>query len=333
MSDPEGNPNPPSYEATMSNSEPTAPMSDVPLTNILKNHSPPPPAYYPPNPDPSWSPYSVIPPWSVDNITPQNTDPSPPFYKAFLMGKPKALGVLIIIVSIFEIGLGIALAILAYTNTDASGISFWGPIFYIIAGSLTLSAYRKPSINLVRGSLSLNVISWVLTVIAVVLNVIDLATVGCYVVYNNNAGNGNNNNAGNGNNNNVGNGNNNNVGNGNDDDEDNDHYYGDHHGGNHHNDNDEDHSRSSFQTLAQCAQSLDGIYVILSLLLITNVLLCFVTLIISVFGCRSLAEAKSTAPQVYVIPNDGMKKPDAFPEFPVQPPPYTATEVKATPTY
>lgn len=323
MSDPEGNTNPPSYEAIMSNSEPTAPMSDVPLTNIPKNDSPPPPAYYPPNPDPSWGPYSVIPPWSVDNITPQNTDPSPPFYKEFLMGKPKALGVLIIVVSVLEIGLGIALAILAITNTEASAISFWGPVFYIIAGSLTLSAYRKPSINLVRGSLSLSVITCFITVIAVILNVIDLATVGCYIVYTSND------------NNNVGNGNNNW-----DNDIGGDNYGDNDDGDNYHNNNNNQHghgnhgdSRSSFESQTQCAQSLNATYVILSLLLITNVLLSFVTLIISIFGCRSLSEVKSTAPQVYVIPNDGMKRPDAFPEFPVQPPPYTATEVKATPTY
>ncbi|XP_077310751.1 uncharacterized protein LOC143930361 [Lithobates pipiens] len=325
MSDPEGNTNPPSYETIMSNNEPTAPMSDVPFTNILKNDSPPPPAYYPANPDPSWSPYSVIPPWSVDNITPQNTDPSPPFYKEFLMGKPKALGVLIIVVSIFEIGLGIALAILAVTNTDVSGISFWGPVFYIIAGSLTLSAYRKPSINLVRGSLSLSVITCFITVIAVILNIIDLATVGCYIVDTSNG------------NNNVGNGNNNNAGNADNDYGDNDNNgEGDNYhnnNNNHHGHGNHGHSRSSFKTLTQCTQSLNGTYVILSLLLITNVLLLFVSLIISIFGCRSLSQAKSTAPQVYVIPNDGMKNPDAFPEFPVQPPPYTATEVKATPTY
>ncbi|XP_073453767.1 membrane-spanning 4-domains subfamily A member 8-like [Aquarana catesbeiana] len=91
------------------------------------------------------------------------------------------LQILVIVAAILEIALGIALAFLVLGATLLSGIPFWGPVFYIIAGSLTLAALTKPNICLIKGSLSLNIISSIFSMIAVILNIIDLATMQCYL--------------------------------------------------------------------------------------------------------------------------------------------------------
>ncbi|XP_040176992.1 membrane-spanning 4-domains subfamily A member 15-like isoform X2 [Rana temporaria] len=72
------------------------------------------------------------------------------FYEAFLKGKPKALGSLVIIVAILEIALGIiSIFIGSGIITFYSFTSFWCPMFYIIAGSLTVAAQPKPNICLI----------------------------------------------------------------------------------------------------------------------------------------------------------------------------------------
>ncbi|XP_075071541.1 membrane-spanning 4-domains subfamily A member 8-like [Mixophyes fleayi] len=55
-----------------------------------------------------------------------------------------------------------------------SGIPFWGPIIYIIAGSLTIAAKAKPNICLVKGSLALSIITSVFTIIGLILACVDL---------------------------------------------------------------------------------------------------------------------------------------------------------------
>ncbi|XP_075034477.1 membrane-spanning 4-domains subfamily A member 8-like [Mixophyes fleayi] len=51
---------------------------------------------------------------------------------------------------------------------------------YIIAGGLTIGAQCKPNICLVKGSLSLNIISSIFSFIAAILNCVDLATNRCH---------------------------------------------------------------------------------------------------------------------------------------------------------
>ncbi|XP_072280788.1 uncharacterized protein [Pyxicephalus adspersus] len=303
MSDPESDAKPPSYGTIITSTDFTVHMYNVPLS---ENGSPPPPPYYPPTPNQVWSPHSVTPPWSMDNNIPQDMNPSPSYYKAFLKSKPKALGIVIILAVILDMALGIALAAITFTYTVTSGIPFWGPLFYVIAGSLTLVVHQKPNLSLIKGSLTMSSISCILSIMTVILNVIDLATTLCYsfprsnnsIYYNNNVN-----------------------AEGSD-------YYDLDEGVDNHLDNHQSghHNRSSYQI--ECPGNLEGIIAVLSLLLITNLLLFFVTFTISVFGCQSLSKAKSAAPQVYVIPNDGaIKKLDTFPEFsniPAHPPPYIA---------
>ncbi|XP_077310750.1 membrane-spanning 4-domains subfamily A member 8-like isoform X2 [Lithobates pipiens] len=133
------------YENPMSTAPPEF-SSAVPPSHMpyYKNASPQPPAYYNPPTTQTWSVPTVTTQSQVSTIIPQNLDPSLPFFQTFLKGKPKALG-------------------------------------YIIAGSLTVAAQTKPNICLIKGSLSLNIFSSIFSMIAVILNIIDLATLRCYI--------------------------------------------------------------------------------------------------------------------------------------------------------
>ncbi|KAM4701322.1 membrane-spanning 4-domains subfamily A member 4D-like isoform 2-T2 [Discoglossus pictus] len=69
-----------------------------------------------------------------------------PFYQTFLKGQPKALGTVQITLGILHIALGVVLVSASYlTITIISGVPFWGTIFYVIAGSLSVGAENKQS--------------------------------------------------------------------------------------------------------------------------------------------------------------------------------------------
>ncbi|XP_073453252.1 uncharacterized protein [Aquarana catesbeiana] len=173
------------YETAVSSAPPeytpAVPASNVPVQSYFKHVSPQPPMYKGPPATQTWSDPTVAPQSQQSAIMPQNMDPSVPFFQTFLKGQPKALGILLIVAAILEIALGIALAFLILSYTLLSGIPFWGPVFYIIAGSLTLAAQTKPNICFLKGSLSLNIISSLFSMVAVILNCIDLAILQCYL--------------------------------------------------------------------------------------------------------------------------------------------------------
>ncbi|XP_040290547.1 membrane-spanning 4-domains subfamily A member 4A-like isoform X1 [Bufo bufo] len=173
--------NPPNIYESLAGQAPSAvPYWNTPVPTYLQNVPQQPPPY---NGLPStqvWNASTVVPQWRVANVVTPNTDPSSPFYLTFLKSKPRALGIVLIVSSILEIGLGIGLGFTCFTITLPSGIPFWGTIFYIIAGALTIAAQSKPKVCLVRGSLSLNIISSISSGIAIILNTVDLATLNCY---------------------------------------------------------------------------------------------------------------------------------------------------------
>ncbi|XP_073414906.1 membrane-spanning 4-domains subfamily A member 4A-like [Dendrobates tinctorius] len=165
---------PPTYETIQNPASPAVPSWTTSVPTYLQNVCSPLPAY---NASPStqmWTTPTVTPQWRVANVMAPNTHPSSPFYQTFLKSKPKALGIVLIISAILEIGLGIALGFTSYSISFPSGIPFWGPIFYIIAGALTISAHHKPNVCLIRGSLSLNIITSIVTTIALIINIVDL---------------------------------------------------------------------------------------------------------------------------------------------------------------
>ncbi|KAM4701323.1 membrane-spanning 4-domains subfamily A member 8-like [Discoglossus pictus] len=97
-----------------------------------------------------------------------------PFYKTFLKGQPKALGTVQITLGILHIALGVVLVSTSYPGiTFISGVPFWGTIFYVIAGSLSVGAENKQSRCLVRGSLALNIISCFVSLLEIILIIVD----------------------------------------------------------------------------------------------------------------------------------------------------------------
>ncbi|KAM5140483.1 membrane-spanning 4-domains subfamily A member 4A-like [Mantella aurantiaca] len=131
----------------------------------------------PPNPQiwnvPTAQPWN--PPASYQWNNPANTvmTQSPAFHQEFLKGKPKSLGVILIVVGILHIGMGIGQLYTSFQNAGIIGIPFWGAIFNIIAGSLSVAAVSKPSMCLIKGSLGLSIVLSIFSVTGVLLNIAD----------------------------------------------------------------------------------------------------------------------------------------------------------------
>ncbi|XP_076871964.1 membrane-spanning 4-domains subfamily A member 4A-like [Brachyhypopomus gauderio] len=93
----------------------------------------------------------------------------------FLKAEPKALGTVQIMIGIMTMLFGIVLLVQAETITCFSGVTFWGSVFYIIAGSLTVAASNKLHRCVVNGSLVLNVFSTICAGIGIIIFSLDLA--------------------------------------------------------------------------------------------------------------------------------------------------------------
>ncbi|KAM4030347.1 membrane-spanning 4-domains subfamily A member 4A-like [Anomaloglossus baeobatrachus] len=166
---------PHTYETIQNQASPGIPGWNSSVPTCQQNVYPPVPAYSASPSAQVWAAPNVAPQWIVANVMAPNSHPSSPFYQTFLKGKPKALGIVLIVSAVLEIALGIALIFTIYLSTLISGIPFWGPIFYILAGALTVAAHCNPKVGLVRGSLSLNIISSILSIIELIINIADLA--------------------------------------------------------------------------------------------------------------------------------------------------------------
>ncbi|XP_040176967.1 membrane-spanning 4-domains subfamily A member 4A-like [Rana temporaria] len=108
----------------------------------------------------------------IITVTPQMTQ-STMFHQEFLKGKPKALGITLIIVGIIHFGMGFGQIFTSSLIAIYSGIPFWGAIFNIIAGSLSVAAVSKPSICLINGSLGLSIMISIFSVVGLILNIVD----------------------------------------------------------------------------------------------------------------------------------------------------------------
>ncbi|XP_071986808.1 membrane-spanning 4-domains subfamily A member 3-like isoform X3 [Engystomops pustulosus] len=167
---------PPGY--TPQSPAPTSvPNWNTQVPTYIQNVPSPYPGYNGSSPAQAWNVATGPPQWNVAGIVAPNTDPSSPFFTTFLRGKPKALGIVMIVAAILEIALGIGLIYTTLTITRISGIPFWGSVFYIIAGILSITAQAKPNSCLVRGSLALNIISCAVTGIAISLNGLDFVLI------------------------------------------------------------------------------------------------------------------------------------------------------------
>ncbi|XP_075034296.1 uncharacterized protein LOC142095262 [Mixophyes fleayi] len=171
---------PPNYEILLHDASSGVPNMNAPLMTSVQNVIQPPPAYSISPETKASNVLSVTPQWVLATAPPQNVDSSSPFYTTFLKAKPKALGIVLIVAAVLQICLAIGLIFTLFTVSISSGIPFWGSVFYIIAGGLTIGAQCKPNICLVKGSLSLNIISSIFSFIALILNCADLATMKYY---------------------------------------------------------------------------------------------------------------------------------------------------------
>ncbi|XP_068114449.1 membrane-spanning 4-domains subfamily A member 4A-like isoform X4 [Hyperolius riggenbachi] len=279
-----GKAKPPNYETLLNNTPTSLPTLNVSLATDRNdvNHSAP--TYQGLYNRQTWNVRTV----RVAATVSPNVDSSAPFFQEFLKGKPKASGILVIVAAIIEIPLGIAVGFTTISSSVPSGIPFWGPIFYIIAGSVTIEAQKRPNIRLVKASLYLNIFSTFLATVALILNVLDFVVMITDDSYN----------------------------------YPND-YYSNHNDFNTVYEAPNNHQSHHNGEAWEGHYPFNGALTLLSLLLMTNVLLFSVTLSTSIFGCRSLYKAQAQAHQVILIQHHAVfpVNPGAAPGSFVQRPP------------
>ncbi|XP_052045539.1 membrane-spanning 4-domains subfamily A member 4D-like isoform X1 [Apodemus sylvaticus] len=96
----------------------------------------------------------------------------------FLKGEPKVLGALQVMIALINLSLGIIIMI----NIPVDGpvfsvtllVPIWGPIMFLISGSLSIAAGVETTKGLVISSLTLNTINSVLTMAASIIAVISV---------------------------------------------------------------------------------------------------------------------------------------------------------------
>ncbi|XP_073670946.1 membrane-spanning 4-domains subfamily A member 4A-like [Paramisgurnus dabryanus] len=105
--------------------------------------------------------------------------------RGFFKAQPKSLGTVQIMIGVMIFLFGIVLTISdRYENiTVLSGITFWGSLIYITAGSLSVAAENKLHSCVVKASLGMNVVSAITAGAAIFLmsvNLADVSRLQCY---------------------------------------------------------------------------------------------------------------------------------------------------------
>ncbi|XP_057585349.1 membrane-spanning 4-domains subfamily A member 8 [Hippopotamus amphibius kiboko] len=100
-----------------------------------------------------------------------------PAEKALKEGK--VLGAIQILIGVIHFGLGSIMGTVLWRYTAVSlygGFPFWGGMWFIISGSLSVSAEKNPrSSCLLNGSVALNIISAICSVVGILLFIVDLS--------------------------------------------------------------------------------------------------------------------------------------------------------------
>ncbi|CAM5149302.1 unnamed protein product [Natator depressus] len=97
----------------------------------------------------------------------------------FLKAQPKALGAIQILIGLMHIGFGGVAAVFVGYNVYISisvigGYPFWGGLFFVISGSLSVAAENHRNTCLVRGSLGMNITSAIFSAIGIILFLTEL---------------------------------------------------------------------------------------------------------------------------------------------------------------
>ncbi|XP_077604946.1 membrane-spanning 4-domains subfamily A member 8-like [Crocuta crocuta] len=113
---------------------------------------------------------------------------SPPGLKSSVIEHParrtlkegKALGAVQILIGLIHIGLGSIMATVLPGRFTAisfyGGFPFWGGIWFIVSGSLSVSAENQPkSSHLLNSSLGLNIVSAICSVVGITLFIMDMS--------------------------------------------------------------------------------------------------------------------------------------------------------------
>ncbi|KAF4080279.1 hypothetical protein AMELA_G00168540 [Ameiurus melas] len=117
----------------------------------------------------------VLPSSTASNTADQNSPQMLGTLRKFLKGEPKALGAVQIMIGSLTILFGIVMAIYPQTISVYSGVTFWGSLLHITAGSLAVSASNKLNACVVKGAMVVNIFSTLAAGIAIIILSMDLA--------------------------------------------------------------------------------------------------------------------------------------------------------------
>ncbi|KAM3914058.1 membrane-spanning 4-domains subfamily A member 18-like [Leptodactylus fuscus] len=137
------------------------------------------PQYFPSSPAQQWTGQPVVTGQNIPNglLTPGTGEAA--WHQEFIKGKPKVLGIILIVLTICQLPFLISFALIASGYTSYNGILYWGIIFYIIAGSFTIRAQKKQNIRLVRMSFGFSIVSSINSLIGLIINLVDLVLMQC----------------------------------------------------------------------------------------------------------------------------------------------------------
>lgn len=112
-------------------------------------------------------------PHTASAANPAKLQPLEKFYK----GEPLALGITQILVGAVQLAVGVMMAMVSFSSWTlalSAHVPIWSGLLYIISGALSVAAAKNPKIQLVKGSLGMNIISSVLAGCAIILYLISL---------------------------------------------------------------------------------------------------------------------------------------------------------------
>lgn len=117
---------------------------------------------------------------SPSNQHHQNSQAAP--LEKLMKTDTKTLGAIQIIIGLIHIGFGAVQSVISLQSylylATVGGYPFWGGLFFIISGSLSVSSEKNPGV--VKCSVGFNIVSAIMALVGVILYVTELAVNGSY---------------------------------------------------------------------------------------------------------------------------------------------------------